>query len=256
MAILGGGTWLLAQQLQHVPSRDGKQPVVYSICKTNNGILMLDILDGRTWMLRRVEDGKLSWLPIQRINSEKEATQLWRNSSDYAVKTGKNGQPLLIDDVLKEQGYISFPLNKLKTGYLGIDIRIEEKNLFLAVDTAAPFTHLDLERVKHLRLKWQPYDKIEGKEKSLPTQASSWCEVSKLEIGTVEIRHVVVAGHDLSDINKNLVLYMEPQLDGVLGSDVLTKLDAVIDYSTIKIYIKPKEGKNQKGKEKKEKGAS
>lgn len=238
---LGVGTWLLAKPSQDTSTKSGKQPAAYSICNLNNNVLMFDALHGKTWMLRRVEDTMPTWLPIPRIDSEKEAAHLWRKSSDNAVNSGKDRQSLPLDTLLKERGYIGISLNRLKAGYLGVDLAIEGKKVFLAVDTAAPFTHLDVERVKHLKLDWQPYGKKEDKEKSLPTQASSWCEITKLEIGECNIGRLVIGGHDLSDINKSLKLYFDPQLDGVLGSDVLTKLNAIIDCSTSKLYVRSTE---------------
>ena len=241
IAALCGCTWLLAKPSQDPSSKPGKQPAAYSIHHFNNDALMLDALRGKTWMLRKVEDGTPTWLPIPRIDSEKEVAHLWRKSSDNAANSGKDRQSLPLETLLKERGYIGISLHRLKAGYLGIDLTIEGKKVFLAVDTAAPFTHLDVDRVKHLKLDWQPYEKREGIEKSLPTQASSCCEITKLEIGGCGLAHLVIGGHDLSDINKSLKLYLDPQLDGVLGSDVLTKLNAIIDYSTCKLYVRSTE---------------
>jgi predicted aspartyl protease len=104
---------------------------------------MLDAIHGKTWMLRRVADGKPTWLPIQRIESEKEAAQAWQKSSDNSVKAAKTEQSQSLDAFLKERGYVGISLNKLKTGLLCLEQRIEGKKVFLAVDTGSAYTYLE-----------------------------------------------------------------------------------------------------------------
>jgi hypothetical protein len=246
---LGAGTWLLARQSQDSAPSSGRKSPVYSMCNTNNNSLMIDLFEGKTWMLRRLEDGRPAWLPIHKIDSEREAMHLWRKSSDFTAKADEKGQSVTIDSLLKERGHIGIPLIKLKIGYLGIGLQLEGKKVFLAVDTAAPSTHLDMERVKHLHLNWQPSVKVDGREKgkSLANQASFWCEIKKLEIGGIDVRHLVVGENDLSDINNYNKSYLDPQIDGLLGSDVLTRLGAIIDYSTLKLYIRSAESKKENG---------
>jgi hypothetical protein len=141
-----------------------------------------------------------------------------------------------LDKVLKERGYVGVSLDRLKAGYLGIEARIDSKKVYMMLDTGAPVTHLDLERTKPLKLKWQPLNNGEVGDKSA-VGTSSFCEITQLEVGGHEIRRLMVGGHDTSEINKALKLYLDPSIDGELGSDVLTKLNAIIDYSTLKLYL-------------------
>ena len=230
-AALGSGALLLAQQTHDLPLKSESQAAAYSICQVNNDVLMLDAQHGKTWMLGKGEDRTPTWLPIPKIDSEKEATQLWRKSAKLPVKDGKNSGSLTIDNLLRERGYVEILLQRLRAGYLCVDLQIEGKKLFLAVDTAAPTTCLDRQRVKHLQLKWQSWHIEEGKEKPDPNWGGDYCELAKVEIGGLTVGNHGIWSHDLSDINKRLKFYSEPLLDGVLGSDVLTKLNAIIDYS-------------------------
>jgi predicted aspartyl protease len=237
IASVGGGTWLLAQPSQKTSPKPAGQPVAYSITNLNKEALMLDSLCGKTWMLRRLEDGKPTWLPIPRIDSEADAAHLWRKSSAYSVKTGSMAGHIPLDISLKDQGFRGIPIDRLRSGYLAIEVRVEGKKVYLLLDTGAPVTHLDLERTKHLQLKWQSFDEGINKKRAGAT-ARSFCEISKLEIGGIEVRHLVIGGHDESEMNKALKSYMDPLLDGELGSDVLTKLNAIIDYSTLTLHIR------------------
>ncbi|HTU22067.1 MAG TPA: aspartyl protease family protein [Gemmataceae bacterium] len=194
-------------------------------------------------MLRKVEDGTPTWLPIPQIDSEKEAARLLRKSANSTGKDDKNKGSLPIDKILKERGYIEITLHRLRAGYLCVDVQIEGKKLFLAVDTAAPSTHLDSQRVNHLSLKWQHWNQEEGKEKAGPKRAGDYCEITKLEIGRLTLGNLLIGSHDLSDINKPLKFYLDPPIDGVLGSDILTKLNTIIDYSTFKLYVCSKDSR-------------
>src|SRR5690242_15543225 len=87
------GTWLVAQKSQDPPPKPEHPPAIYSIYKSGNDDLLLDTLRGKTWLLRRLDAGDLAWLPIQRIDSEKEATQLWRKSTNRIIEIGKSETP-------------------------------------------------------------------------------------------------------------------------------------------------------------------
>ncbi len=251
------GGWLLARNPPDRSAKSGNQTAIYSLCQSSNGDLLFDSQQGKTWVLRKLENGDPVWLPIPRIDSEKEAAKLWRKSADYAAKVNKKEQSLpinkiseespSIDKMLRDRGYVEIALNRVRTGYFGIDLRIEGKKAFLLVDTGAPATALDRERVKHLQLKWQPWEnddgkekaKGKGKEKAAQAYENFYCEISKLELGGIDTGHLALWSHDLSDLNKRLKLYLDPQFDGVLGSDVLTKFNAIIDFSTSKLYLHP-----------------
>lgn len=235
---LACGTWLLAQKTDDQPPRRGNQAAVYSICRSGNIDLLLDSVHGKTWGLRKLENGNASWLPIPRIDSEKEGMQLWQKTSDFNEEVGNKERTLPLDKVLEGRGYVGIPLDRLKAGYLGIEVRIDGKKVYLMLDTGAPVTHLDLERTKHLQLKWKSWGNEEGKGRPATAGSTSYCEITKLEIGGREIGRLIVGGHDTSEINKVLKLYLDPSIDGELGSDVLAKLNAIIDYSTFKLYFR------------------
>lgn len=239
ISALIGSTWLFAQPSQDSRSKIEEQPVAYSVSNLDKELLMLDLFRGKTWMLRRLEDGKPTWLPIPKIDSEEDAAPFWRKSSNYLVGVGSDGGHSPLNILLKAQGFREVPLARLRAGYLGVEVRIEGKKVYLMLDTGAPVTHLDLERTKHLQLKWQSWDEGAGKKPSASSPRSV-CEISKLEVGGLEVSRLVVGGHDESEMNKVLKAYMDPLLDGELGSDVLAKLNGVIDYSTLKLYIRPR----------------
>lgn len=154
---LGFGTWLLADRSHESSPKSGRETPLFSICNSNDNVLLLDSLHGKTWMLRSLENGKPAWLPVTRIDSEKEGTQSWQKTSILTVGEQKNGKPLSLDSLLKERGYVALPLKLLNTGHLCINLRIEGKKTFVAVDTGTPFSYLGIR--SHVVVGKSPHDR-------------------------------------------------------------------------------------------------
>ena len=240
VACLCGWSWLIGQQSPVRSAKPESKVSSYSLSKSGSSDLLLESVQGKTWMLRRLGNGDPAWLPIPRIDSDKEAAAAWRKSTNFNLEAPRVESELPLDKALKERGFVAITLDRLRAGYLAIDVRIDGKKLSLMLDTGAPVTHLDMERTKPLQLKWQLFNPEGGKEKP-QVGTDSCCEITKLEIGGLTVDRLMVGGHDSSEINKVLKAYLDPPIDGQLGSDVLTKLNAVIDYSTLKLYLRSPE---------------
>ncbi len=134
---LGCGSWLLAQHSPTLQTTAEGSAAKYTICNTGPCTLMFEPGRGKTWMLRKLDSGEPNWLPIPRIDSEKEAAALWRKSANFPAEAGKKDQPSSMDQILKNWGYVDIPLDRLNAGYLGIPVRIDGKNVYLMLDTGA-----------------------------------------------------------------------------------------------------------------------
>jgi hypothetical protein len=235
--------WLLALQSKDTSPKPEHPTVKYVVQQTGNGALMLDPLHGKTWMLRREDNGNALWLPIPRIDSEKEAVPLWPKTEAYNLGgLKKNEQPRSVSTLLKERGYVNISLDKLNCGYIGVQMRINGEKVYLILDSGQPVTHLDPERTKQLQLKWAPVDKEGAKNNPRAAAATTDClaTVNSLEIGNIKSGRMLVGGHDLSEVNKALKAYLDPPIDGELGSDVMAKYGAIIDFAALELYLRPK----------------
>ncbi len=240
---LAFGSWLLALRSQDVSPKPENSNTRYIVQHAGDCALMLDPHHGKTWMLRRQDNGNAIWLPILKIDSEKEASQLWLKTAPYNLAgLWRNERPREISTLLKEYGYEKILLEKFNCGYIGIRMQINEKKVHLILDSGQPVTHLDPERTKHLQLKWKAVGKEE--EKNKPRGAASTTDyaatISSLEVGGIKSGEMLVGGHDLSDVNRTLKAYFDPPIDGELGSDVLMKYRAIIDFSTLDLYLRPR----------------
>ena len=63
---------------------------------------------------------------------------------------------------------------------------------------------------------------------------------NKLEIGKWKFKKQQIVLFDLVHVNEALIAHQALPVDGIIGSDVLKKAKAVIDYGQKKVYLKRK----------------
>ena len=63
-------------------------------------------------------------------------------------------------------------------------------------------------------------------------------EKNKLEIGKWRFKKQQIVLFDLSHVNEALIAHQALPVDGIIGSDVLKKAKAVIDYGQKIVYLK------------------
>jgi len=112
-----------------------------------------------------------------------------------------------------------------------IKIKINNKVSNLIIDTGASKTVFDKHRIKNFvsEKKFDTHDKLSS---GLGTNSmqSQLVTLKKIKIGEVEILNYHTILLDLSHVNKSYEQIGLKPVDGVLGSDVLLKYNAVIDY--------------------------
>ncbi len=125
--------------------------------------------------------------------------------------------------------------------HLMIKAKINEKKANILIDTGASRTVFDSEQIKN----FIPEDHIEfeNNEKlstglgtnSLVSQATI---IKKLQFGDLIIKNYTAVILDMKHINQSYTTLNFPAIDGVLGSDLLSKYKAVIYYKEkfLKLY--------------------
>lgn len=115
--------------------------------------------------------------------------------------------------------------------HLMIKIKINNKVSNLIIDTGASKTVFDKHRIKNFvsEKKFDTHDKLSS---GLGTNSmqSQLVTLKKIKIGEVEIANYHTILLDLSHVNQSYEQIGLKPVDGVLGSDVLLKYNAVIDY--------------------------
>ena len=125
--------------------------------------------------------------------------------------------------------------------HLMIKTKINGKKANILIDTGASRTVFDSEQIKN----FIPEDHIEfeNNEKlstglgtnSLVSQATT---IKKLQFGNLIIKNYTAVILDMKHINQSYTALDFPAIDGVLGSDLLSKYKAVIYYKEkiLKLY--------------------
>ncbi len=115
--------------------------------------------------------------------------------------------------------------------HLMIKIKINNKLSNLIIDTGASKTVFDKHRIKNFvsEKKFDTHDKLSS---GLGTNSmeSQLVTLKKIKIGEVEILNYHTILLDLSHVNQSYEQIGLKPIDDVLGSDVLLKYNAVIDY--------------------------
>jgi hypothetical protein len=128
--------------------------------------------------------------------------------------------------------------------HLMIKIKINQKTANLIIDTGASKTVLD----KSLILKFVSDGTFEAHDKlssglGTNTMESQTTTIKKIQIGELVITDYKAVLLDLSHVNESYEQIGLKPIDGVLGSDILMKYNAVIDYE--KRILKLKFRKNK-----------
>lgn len=126
------------------------------------------------------------------------------------------------------------PVNlvKLEGGFhLLISLKVNGKPSRMLIDTGASHTVFDSTRIKRLlnSEKMESHNKLST---GLGTNdmKSQLVVIGKIVLGKIEVRNYKSVVIDLSHVNVAYSQMKQKPIDGVLGSDILRKYNAVIDY--------------------------
>lgn len=139
-------------------------------------------------------------------------------------------------------GKVSIPIKilKLEGGFhLLINIRVNGKPARLLIDTGASHTVFDKGQILNF-LKKEKFEKHDKLSTGLGTSdmKSHLAVIDKISLGKKEISNYKTVVIDLSHVNVAYKHVKQKPIDGVLGSDILKKYKAVIDYGNKKLSLK------------------
>ncbi|MBA3706058.1 MAG: clan AA aspartic protease [Bacteroidetes bacterium] len=125
--------------------------------------------------------------------------------------------------------------------HLTIKIRINGKFANVIIDTGASKTVFDLKKIEKY-VTQKKFDKHEKLSTGLGSNKmkSQTTTLKKILIGDVEIINYTTVLLDLSHVNKSYELIGLSPIEGVLGSDILLKYKAVIDFEKKILKLKHK----------------
>ena len=115
--------------------------------------------------------------------------------------------------------------------HLLLKVYINKKVASLIIDTGASKTVFDKTRIEKF-VKERTFEKHEALSSGLGTNTmqSEQVTIKKMKIGELEVENYMTVLLDLSHVNQSYEQVGQKPVDGVLGSDILLKYNAVIDY--------------------------
>lgn len=131
--------------------------------------------------------------------------------------------------------------------HLHATIKVNGKNAFVVVDTGASRTVFDKERIGRF-VKKGATQKSEHLSSGLGTNAmeSFHVDLGNIQLGKLQVGQYRTHLLDLSHVNKAYEAVNIENIDGILGSDLLLELDAIIDYGKKVIHLSQRSGKKLK----------
>lgn len=121
--------------------------------------------------------------------------------------------------------------------HLGLDVNLNGKNAFLLLDTGASRTVFDKNQIELYNS--SEIELLDEKSTGLGTSSMDihTTKISNLEIGTKKIENITLALIDLSHVNETYEKLGFRKIQGVLGSDLLYKYQAVINYRNLELTL-------------------
>jgi predicted aspartyl protease len=147
------------------------------------------------------------------------------------------GNKMKLKKILKRKGYTVIKMKRLKTNHFMIKVKINGKKGRFILDTGASNSCIDVNDAFK-------FDLATNASKTLATGAGGTnMETEESYKNTIKIKkwefknfHLVL--FDLSHVKSALFDYGEPNIDGIIGADILQKGKAIIDYKNNRLYLK------------------
>ncbi|TDQ07416.1 aspartyl protease family protein [Pedobacter metabolipauper] len=120
--------------------------------------------------------------------------------------------------------------------HLLVEIVVFRQKILVVLDTGASRSVFDMAFIKtHL-------SEVEYSEESQATTLFSTATtlqavIPKLKIGRLALTDYETVALDLESVNQTYGSLGHPEIKGIIGSDILLKYDAVINYKKMKLYL-------------------
>lgn len=138
---------------------------------------------------------------------------------------------------LMKKNYVSIQLMKFPSGHLYLTLEMNDTTAILLLDTGAGATILEEKREGKFGLNSKATtDKATGAGGSGITMRTAI--VSKFRIDKYNLDNTEILLMNLDHVNNAFKEMGLEQVDGVIGADILTKGQAIIDYTNLILYLK------------------
>ena len=141
-----------------------------------------------------------------------------------------------ISEFLEESGYVPVELRPTPVGHLELDAVVNGHQARMLVDTGASATVIDRAAAERWNVARQV---VEGEALGCVTFGSvESATLDQLKLSDLEMKDVAVTVLDLTHINAGLEQKKAEPIDGIIGSDLMVKRDAVIEYASSILHLR------------------
>lgn len=144
-----------------------------------------------------------------------------------------------LDNLLRKQGYLKIPFEMNKSRHIVFDIILNDLPAKFLIDSGASGTILTLESINKFSLNVK-----ETSEKSTGAASSNISMQNSIN-NSLTFKHFKIDNldlyiMDLSHVNESLKEMNDEPIDGILGADILSNYNCVLDYKGYNFYISTK----------------
>ncbi|NND52156.1 MAG: clan AA aspartic protease [Flavobacteriaceae bacterium] len=144
---------------------------------------------------------------------------------------------MLLKDFLEQEGYTKIKLKLTKTNHFEMKARINNNLGRFILDTGASNTLVDENMHDYFGLQVEETDvKVTGA--GAMNMDSKISKKNDLRIGKWRHPKTVIVLFNLSHVNSGLQSLNVPAVNGIIGTDILKKAKAIIDYEKKYLYLK------------------
>lgn len=194
--------------------------------------VLLDKADGNVTLLLR--NGKRSTFPADKLSAEdQEYVGSWNRDKAVFLNECRS---LSVRQLLELRGYESITY-KLRGNSLVIPGKMNGMDASFLVDTGAGSSLLHVDSARESKCEVGPMTEtvfgVAGE-----TQAG-WTDVPSLTFGESTFKDIRILAADMEEDMTEAEKKARPSEDMLLGAELLTRLEAVIDYKERRIFFRP-----------------
>ena len=143
-----------------------------------------------------------------------------------------------LDNFLKKQNYTKIKLKRLKSNHLALKATINGVKGKFILDTGASNTLIDDKHAELFKLEVEESEDVKVTGAGAENMDSKVSRKNAIKIGKWSQPKTVIVLFNLSHVNSGLNNYDISPVDGIIGTDILKKGKAVIDYNKKHLYLR------------------
>jgi predicted aspartyl protease len=139
--------------------------------------------------------------------------------------------------ILNRKNYIPVPLVLTDTNHFELNAKINGIKGRFILDTGASNTCVGIDKADHFQLVSEASD-IKAAGAGAREMETLISDKNSIQIGHWKCKKLKIVLFDLIHVNEALTMHQAMPVDGIIGSDILIKGKAVIDYKKKFLYLK------------------